>query len=57
MVEGRRFSNKIYCKLFGGGSFHAEVCMPKSTKLGWLVKIKLIQDLQLSEIWVGSFKS
>ena len=31
--------------------------MPKSTtKLGWLVKIKLIQDLLL-EMWVGSFKN
>ena len=32
--------------------------MAKSTtKLGWLVKIKSIQDLKLSEMWVGSFIS
>ena len=32
--------------------------MPKSTtKLGWLVKLKSIQGLELSEMWFGSFKS
>ena len=32
--------------------------MPKSTtKLGWLVKNKWMQDLWLSEMWVGSCKS